>query len=168
MKSRPTLFRSLWPPIVVLIIAIAGMYLAAKIVNAPYLLPRPDAVVRVIIKRRTTLLASLWTTTEASLIGFASSAIAGVAFGMILSASSIIRRALYPYTVFFQTVPIVAIAPLLMIWCGPGLLAVSMCSFIVSVFPVIANTLTGLLSTDPASKTSSASTAKADGPECGN
>ena len=51
---------------------------------------------------------------------------------------------------FFQTVPIIAIAPMLSIWLEPGLKAVAACAFIVSVFPVIANTLAGLASTDPA------------------
>jgi NitT/TauT family transport system permease protein len=69
---------------------------------------------------------------------------------IILAASPWIRRAFYPYTLFFQTVPIVAIAPLLVIWFDAGLVSVSMSAFIVSVFPVIANTLAGLLSTDPA------------------
>jgi NitT/TauT family transport system permease protein len=67
-----------------------------------------------------------------------------------LSGSSLVRRAFYPYTVFFQTVPIVAIAPLLVIWFDAGLTSVAVSAFIVSVFPVIANTLAGLMSTDPA------------------
>jgi NitT/TauT family transport system permease protein len=52
--------------------------------------------------------------------------------------------------VFLQTVPIVAVAPLLVLWFGPGLAAVAVSALIVSVFPVIANTLTGLRSVDPA------------------
>jgi NitT/TauT family transport system permease protein len=150
MSRRHSIVDALWPPVVVFIAAIVLLQLIAEMIAKPYLLPMPKAVVQVIADRHADLLASLWTTAEASLIGFACSAVVGVEIGMILSASGLVRRALYPYTVFFQTVPIVAIAPLLMIWCGPGLLAVSMCSFIVSVFPVIANTLTGMLSTDPA------------------
>jgi NitT/TauT family transport system permease protein len=59
------------------------------------------------------------------------------------------RRALYPYAIFLQTVPIIAIAPLLVIWLGYDRAAAAS-AFIVSVFPVIVNTLSGLLSTDPA------------------
>jgi NitT/TauT family transport system permease protein len=61
-----------------------------------------------------------------------------------------VQRAFYPYAVFFQTVPIVAIAPLLVIWIGYGWRTVAVSAFIVSAFPVVANTLAGLLSTDPA------------------
>lgn len=150
MKPRRSIFATLWPPSLVFVAAIIVMDIWARMLNEPFLLPTPRSVVRIMIDRREDLLASLWTTTEAALIGFFASAVIGVAAGMILSASSLVRRALYPYTIFFQTVPIVAIAPLLMIWCGPGLGAVSLCAFIVSVFPVIANTLAGLLSTDPA------------------
>jgi NitT/TauT family transport system permease protein len=96
------------------------------------------------------LLVSLWTTTEAALIGFIGSAIVGVFVAVVLSSSRLVRRAIYPYTIFFQTVPLVAIAPMLIIWFDPGLQSVSMSAFIVSVFPVIANTLDGLLATDPA------------------
>ena len=60
-----------------------------------------------------------------------------------------VQRAFYPYAVFFQTVPIIAIAPLLVIWFGWSRTVVAS-AFIVSIFPIIANTLTGLLSTDPA------------------
>jgi NitT/TauT family transport system permease protein len=69
---------------------------------------------------------------------------------VVLSSSRLLERALYPYTVFLQTVPIVAVAPLLVLWFGPGQRAVAASAFIVSVFPVIANTLSGLRSADPA------------------
>src|SRR5213075_2138516 len=81
---------------------------------------------------------------------FAGSALFGISIAVFLSSSRGIQRAFFPYAVFFQTVPIVAIAPLLVIWFGYGMRTVIASAFIVSIFPVIANTLTGLLSTDPA------------------
>ncbi len=150
MKSARRILGSLLPPILVLIGAVIAMDIAARMLNEPYMLPRPQAVLKVMVDRRADLAASLWTTAEAALIGFFASAVTGAALAMALSASPLARRAFYPYTVFFQTVPIVAIAPLLVIWCGPGIPAVALSAFIVSVFPVIANTLSGLLSTDPA------------------
>ncbi len=74
----------------------------------------------------------------------------GLLAAIALASSRWVERAFYPYAIFFQIVPIVAIAPLLVIWFGYGLRAVIAAAFIVSVFPVIANSLAGLLSVDPA------------------
>jgi NitT/TauT family transport system permease protein len=67
---------------------------------------------------------------------------------VLMSASRLLERAFYPYAVFLQTVPIVAIAPLLVLWFGAGMRAVTVSAFIVSVFPVVANTLAGIHSVD--------------------
>jgi NitT/TauT family transport system permease protein len=115
-----------------------------------YILPTPAAVLRSLVVDRDLLVPSLAWTTLGALAGFMASAVVGIIIAVLLSASAVLRRAFYPYTVFFQTVPIIAIAPMLLFWLGWGLLPVAVCAFIVSVFPVIANTLAGLLSTDPA------------------
>src|SRR4051812_5974814 len=105
----------------------------------PYLLPRPSAILRSLaLDNRAELLASLGWTTVVSLVGFAISAIAGVLIAVALSASTVLRRAFYPYTIFFQTVPIISIAPLLVIWIGAGVTSVAVCTVVVSIFPVIA------------------------------
>lgn len=115
-----------------------------------YLVPPPSAVLTAAASEASLLLVGAITTGRAALIGFALSAVLGVLLAILLAASRLIERALYPYTVFLQTVPVVAIAPLLVVWFGPGLRAVAVSAFIVSVFPVIANTLAGLRSVDPA------------------
>jgi len=115
-----------------------------------YLVPAPSSIFLAILDNGTELAAALGKTSAAALIGFALSTSAGIAFAVFLSSSRAIQRAFYPYAVFFQTVPIIAIAPLLVIWFGYGMRTVVASAFIVSIFPVIANTLTGLLSTDPA------------------
>src|SRR5205085_8843380 len=76
--------------------------------------------------------------------------VVGVLAGAILSASKWVERAVYPFTVFLQTVPLVAIAPLIVLWFDPGFYSVAVSAFIVSVFPIIANTLAGMRSVDPA------------------
>lgn len=150
MAGRPSTWGRIVPPALVLVGAAAlleAYVVAAKV--PPYLLPRPTAVLATLRDDAPLLLAALWGTAEAALLGFAFSAILGVLAAVVLSSSGLVRRAFYPYAVFFQTVPIIAVAPLLINWLDPGLPAVATCAFIVSVFPVIANTLTGLLSTDP-------------------
>ena len=83
------------------------------------------------------------------ILGFLLSILVGVVAAIFFSISSFLRRAVYPYAVFFQTVPIIAIAPILVIWFGFGQPTVIASSFIASIFPVIASTLMGLQSTDP-------------------
>lgn len=139
------------PPVVVFV----GITLAAewylRWAQVPrYLVPRPSEVFSSAYADASTLARALGRTAVAALIGFAASAIVGMVLAVLLSSARIVRNAFYPYTIFFQTVPVVAIAPLLVIWFEAGLKSVAICAFIVSVFPVIANTLTGLLSTDPA------------------
>jgi NitT/TauT family transport system permease protein len=144
-------FRNVLPPAAVLVGTLLALeaYVRLSGVRA-YLLPRPSAVLKSLVDDAAELYPALAQTTAAALIGFAASAAVGVAMAVALSASRLLRRAVYPYTVFFQTVPLVAIAPLLIFVLDPGLVSVSVCAFVVSVFPVIANTLSGLLSTDPA------------------
>jgi NitT/TauT family transport system permease protein len=115
-----------------------------------YLLPPPSAVAAAISKDWPELLAALGKTSAGALIGFTLSTVGGIAIAVFLSSSALVQRAFYPYAVFFQTVPIIAIAPLLVIWFGYGMKTVIASAFLVSIFPVIANTLTGILSTDPA------------------
>ena len=139
------------PPIAVCAIVVLAWEIFVRVRQVPaYMLPRPWAIAESFVRDRDDLLASLGWTALAALAGFAASAAAGIAIAVVLSSSALLRRALYPYTIFFQTVPIVAIAPMLLFWLGAGLMPVAVCAFIVSVFPVIANTLAGLLSTDPA------------------
>jgi NitT/TauT family transport system permease protein len=138
------------PPVLVLIAATLTAEAAVRVARVPlYLLPPPSAVLKYMADHPRELWAAFQTTAVEALIGFFASAIIGMFLAILLSTSTVIRRAFYPYAIFFQTVPIVAISPLLMIWCGPGLPAVVVSAFVVSVFPVIANTLAGLMSTDP-------------------
>ncbi|MCL4684374.1 ABC transporter permease [Myxococcota bacterium] len=133
---------------------LAGTLLAELLIRAlgvsPLLLPTPSAVARAAWSYRETLLPALASTTGAVLVGLAASVALGVLAAIALAASRWVERAFYPYAIFFQIVPIVAVAPLLVIWFGYGWRAVVAAAFIVSVFPVIANALAGLRSVDPA------------------
>ncbi|WNG36828.1 ABC transporter permease [Archangium minus] len=115
-----------------------------------WLLPPPSAVAIVGAHEATALLGAALTTGRSALLGFGLSALVGVLAAILLSSSKLLERAFYPYTLFLQTVPIIAIAPLLVLWFGPGGRAVAASSFIVSLFPVIANTLSGMRSVEPA------------------
>ena len=72
----------------------------------------------------------------------------GVIVALIFAQSRWVRRMLYPYTILLQTVPIVAIAPLILMWVGAGTPSVTLIAFIISLAPIIANTTQGLISVD--------------------
>lgn len=135
-------------PFLVVTLAIEGLVRAGWI--RAFLVPPPSAVFQTIFRDWPELFAALAKTSAGAVAGFALSALAGIAIAIFLSSSRAIQEMFYPYAVFFQTVPIIAIAPLLVIWFGYGLRTVVASAFIASIFPVIANTLNGILSTDPA------------------
>ncbi len=143
--------RSIAPPLLALVMILSIWELLARTLAIPlYLLPPPSAVATAMAHDLGDLVLAASVTGRAALYGFLLSAVIGTLAAILLSASRILERALYPYTVFLQTVPIVAIAPLLVLWFGAGMRAVTISAFIVSVFPVIANALLGLRSVEPA------------------
>jgi NitT/TauT family transport system permease protein len=144
------LLRAFAPPALALVVLLALWEGLAFALAIPlFLLPPPSSVALAALKNAGLLAAAALTTAHAALVGFGLSAALGVLVAIGLASSRSLERALYPYTVFLQTVPIVAVAPLLVIWFGAGLRAVAVSAFIVSVFPVIANTLAGLRSVEP-------------------
>lgn len=146
-----TLVARILPPLVPLVAVIVAVEAGVRRgYIESYIVPPPSRILASLRSDRAELLSALLNTTIASVAGFVLSAVSGIVLAVFLASSAWVRRALYPYAVFFQTVPIVAIAPLLVIWFGYGMPTAVASAFIVSVFPVIANSLTGLLSTDPA------------------
>jgi NitT/TauT family transport system permease protein len=144
------MFKAAWPAALALGLFVLAWEVGVRALAIPaFLLPPPSAILRTVIAERGVLGAALVTTAEGALGGYLLSALFGTVAGVLLSQSRGLERGLYPYTVFLQTVPIVAIAPLLVLWFGPGLRAVAVSAFIVSVFPVIAATLAGFKSVDP-------------------
>jgi NitT/TauT family transport system permease protein len=113
-----------------------------------YILPGPVAVVEAITSRFPSLLNSFWITTREAAGGLIASIAVGVCAAMIFSQWRWLRQTLYPYTILLQTVPIVAIAPLIILWIGAGIFAVTVVTFIICLAPIIANTTQGLISVD--------------------
>jgi len=115
----------------------------------PYLLPSPLAVAQAFIDDKALLLRAVVYTGSAALLGFGGSLVMGTLVAFAFSQSRILRASGYPYFIFLQTVPIVAIAPLIVRWCGYGFQSVVLVAFILSLFPIISNGTQGLLEIDP-------------------
>jgi NitT/TauT family transport system permease protein len=143
--------RNFLPPAVTFVVVLLVLEFSTKLFGIPrFLLPPPTTVLRTLLKDRVELGGAFLQTGLSAGVGFGISAAVGFTAAVLLSSAGWIQRALYPYAVFFQTVPVIAIAPLLVIWLGYGTPTVVASASIVSVFPVIANTLSGLLATEPA------------------
>ncbi len=113
----------------------------------PYVLPSPGLVLRTLVSDWpvlwTSLLSTLTTTLQALLLAF----IGGTGLAILFNRSRLVEHSLYPYAVILQVTPVVAIAPLLLIYL-PQQAAVLACAWIVAFFPVLANTTLGLNSVD--------------------
>jgi NitT/TauT family transport system permease protein len=142
--------RKIGPPIVpLLILTIVSEALVRQGFIAPYLLPAPTDIFTTMLSDWYELSLAFFSTGYAAFAGLSLSFVIGALLAFLFSTSDWLKRAFYPYATFFQTVPIIAIAPLLVIWFGFGHPTIIASSFIVSVFPIIAGTLLGLESTEP-------------------
>lgn len=108
------------------------------------LLPAPSALLKVLQEIPEDIFTATQETLVNSFLGFLCSVVMGLTIAFIFSVSKPLRESILPFAVFFQTVPIIAIAPLLVIYLGFGAPTVIASAFIVSIFPIIANTMVGL------------------------
>ena len=135
-------------PVVVFALAIAAWDLVVRINDIPpYVLPGPGAVFQTLISDWPILSQSLLTTLLTTLEGFVAAAVGGVALALLFNQSKWLEYSLFPYAVVLQVTPVIAIAPLLLIYL-PQHTAVVICAWIVGFFPVLSNTTLGLNSVD--------------------
>jgi NitT/TauT family transport system permease protein len=147
MSSPQNLFRLLLP-VVVLAAGIAMWELVVRVNDIqPFVLPGPLAVFRTLVSDWPVLSQSLGVTLLTTLEGFIAAAIGGVALALLFNQSKWLEYTLFPYAVILQVTPVIAIAPLLLIYLQQQT-AVVVCAWIVAFFPVLSNTTLGLNSVD--------------------
>ena len=135
-------------PILTLLLAGFAWHLVVRLNNLPpYVLPSPEVVVQTLISDRQILWDSLLVTLLTTLQGLLLALIGGVGLAILFNQSRLVEHSFYPFAVILQVTPVVAIAPLLLIYL-PQQAAVLACAWIVAFFPVLANTTLGLNSVD--------------------
>jgi NitT/TauT family transport system permease protein len=153
MKLRPHNERrdralSIALPIIVLAFSLGIWELVVRAADIPpYVLPAPSLILQTLFADRALLLQSLLVTLITTFEGFVLAAIGGVGLAVLFNQSRLVEYSLYPFAVVLQVTPIVAVAPLLLIYL-PQQAAVLACAWIVAFFPVLANTTLGLNSVD--------------------
>jgi NitT/TauT family transport system permease protein len=135
-------------PVIVLALVLAIWELAVRVENIPpYVLPAPGLILQTLIADWALLMQSLLVTLITTVEGFLLAAIGGIGLAVLFNQWRWVEYSFYPYAVILQVTPIVAVAPLLLIYL-PQQLAVLACAWIVAFFPVLANTTLGLNSID--------------------
>ena len=138
-------------PVAIGILFLSGWQFGVQLTHTPsYILPKPTEIVRAAIADRDILFPAALITLKITIVAFLTATISGVLLAMLMAQSKWIEKSLYPYAIILQTIPIAAIAPLIIIWLGDNtFVAIVLCAWIVAFFPIVANTTFGLNSLDP-------------------
>lgn len=143
-------------PVAVILVLLGAWELAARwdwISNAlnieDFLVPAPSDIAKSLWEDRSLLGSNAWVTLKEVVFGFAIAAVAGIGFALLIHLSETARRAVYPLLVASQTIPIVILAPILVVWFGFGLTPKLVIVALICFFPITVNMLDGLRSVDP-------------------
>ena len=149
MRAEPARWLRYAAPALVAVVVL-GLWEAAVVANdvPPWLVPAPSRIARTLVDDRVLLLDSLGVTLGIALVALALAVVLGVATALLFVQSRLIEMSFFPYAVLLQVTPIVAIAPLIIIWVKDTRVALVLCATVVAIFPVISNTTLGLRSVD--------------------
>src|SRR6266850_4807197 len=137
------------PPTLILVVGLAAWETFVRASQIPvYILPGPAAIVQALVRDWATLYPSLLVTLAITAGALTAATVLGVAIAVLFAQSKWVELSLFPYAVILQVTPIVAIAPLIIIWVKDTAAALLICAWIVSFFPIVSNTTLGLNSTD--------------------
>lgn len=136
-------------PAIVLVLAILAWEAIVHINHIPhYLIPAPSLVAQTLIKEWPSLSGSLWFTLKLTFAALGMAILGGVLLAVVLALSRWAELAFFPFAVILQVTPIIAIAPLIMIYVESTFAALLICAWIVAFFPILSNTVIGLRSAD--------------------
>lgn len=139
------IWRSYGPPVLLLLLLVAGWEALVWLLALPaWLLPPPSRILHTLLESLPVLREHIAITLLEALLGLLLGSLTGFGLGLAIDASPLLRRALYPLLVASQTIPIVAVAPLLVIGLGFGLQTKVLVVVLVTFFPVVVSTVDGL------------------------
>lgn len=142
--------RSLVPALMLLTVIVLWQLLVQALTIPQYVLPAPTEIVAVIFGNGSLLIGNLLVTSEEVLLGFALAFAVSMLVGYLIAHVPSVRTALYPLIIGSQTIPVIAIAPLLIIWFGYNMLPKILVTALIAFFPMTINTVAGYLSIDEA------------------
>lgn len=135
------------------LVLIATVVVWELVVNATdipnYLLPAPSLILERFVEKPGLMMISFFYTFWESLLGFVLAAVPGIFFAIVIARSALAERILYPYLNIIRVTPVIAIAPLLTIWFGAGVMPQVLIAALIAFFPIVVTTALGLKSVDP-------------------
>jgi len=149
LMQQPRVQRIVYPALVGVALIAIWQGLVTSMDLPPYLVPSPWLMLKTLFIDWAPLGSALLVTLKITLLAFAAATLAGVLISFLFVQSRLIETALFPYAVLLQVTPIVAVAPLIIIWIKDPMASMVVCASLVALFPIISNTTLGLRSIDP-------------------
>lgn len=149
LLSRPHVQRVVYPLLVAIVLLGVWQGLVSWLRLPPYLVPSPVLMMETLFTDWVALGNALLVTLKITVLSFVLAVAVGVLISFVFVQSRVIETALFPYAVLLQVTPIVAIAPLIIIWVKNPTASLVICAALVALFPIISNTTLGLRSVDP-------------------
>jgi ABC-type nitrate/sulfonate/bicarbonate transport system permease component len=153
VEDRPSVGRRLVDRLrtsALLIVTLVAWQLVTTFVSVPaYILPAPREVLREFVEKPDLVIGALVVTSTEAALGFATAALLGLVFAVLIARSALTEQLLYPYLNIIRVTPIIALAPLLSIWLGHGITPIVVVATLIAFFPIVVTTALGLKSTDP-------------------
>jgi len=145
-------FGAIWPPAALFVLGVVlWQVLPGALKVESYILPTPSEMLAAIGENSSEFWSAVITSSWTAFAGFVLSAALGVLSACVMATWKLIERTLFPYMIILSTVPIIAIAPLIVVWFGAGSTSILIITVIVGFFPVVANTVVGLQSASASS-----------------
>ena len=149
LLQQPRVQRVVYPALVAVVLVVLWQGLVTGLELPPYLVPSPVLMMKTLFTDWLALGSALVVTVKITLLAFVVATVAGVLISFLFVQNKLIETALFPYAVLLQVTPIVAVAPLIIIWVRNPTASMVVCASLVALFPIIANTTLGLRSIDP-------------------
>jgi NitT/TauT family transport system permease protein len=149
LLQRPRVQRVFYPLLVGVVLIAVWQGLVVGFELPAYLVPSPFLMMQTLVTDWATLGMALVSTLKITLLAFVSATVVGVLISFLFVQNRRVETALFPYAVLLQVTPIVAVAPLIIIWVKNQTMAMTVCASLVALFPIISNTTLGLRSVDP-------------------
>jgi len=149
LVNRPGFWRVVAPLSIGIALLLMWQIVCTLLEVPPYLVPTPALIAKTLVADWGMLMESLLVTLKITFLAFVLAVILGVSIAFVFVQSRFIEVSLFPYAIILQVTPIVAIAPLIIIWVKDTTAALTVCATIMALFPIISNTTLGLRSVNP-------------------